>query len=413
MSRNHNSKIFLQEEFQNFLPHNNQQVINDCAAVAENNQIDIYLIGGVVRDLLLRRPILDVDIIVEGDAIRFAYLLEEKLSCKVIQTQENLRTAKVIFENSVEIDFASTRCEKYPEGGSLPIVEKVFCPLNEDVKRRDFTINTMAMTLCGVEKYLLVDYLDGYDDLKSRLLRVLHQDSFADDPSRIVRGLKFMVRFNFELEKDTATLQRNFLDQIQSRDYPFERIRSEIEQLFSLNSARAYDDFVGKKIYKLITDKPFLETTGIQINKKINLFKISKEDIWLVYLGCLLQNEDKSFLTKFNLSNMEQNIILDSRSLVLHSDTEKKDNYSIYKFFNGKELVSIVIYYILTMDETVFVYLNELEDVQINVSGKDLISLGLEPSPVFSELLEKLLKEKLNNGFLSKADEIEYIKSIL
>ena len=152
-----------------------------------------------MRDLLLGREIFDVDITVEGDAIELAEFLETKTSAKILQTQPELRTAKIRFENGVEIDFASTRTEAYPKKGHLPVLVKTGCGLMEDALRRDFTINAMAASLNSENFGEIIDNTGGLEDLEKKQLRILHKGSFIDDPTRIIRGLKFAVRFGFEL----------------------------------------------------------------------------------------------------------------------------------------------------------------------------------------------------------------------
>ena len=124
-----------------------QNVLEICSEVAYEYGYKIYLIGGVVRDLYLAKEIFDIDIIVEGNAIDFCHKLADKKLCRIVRVQEDLKTAKVLFDKSLEIDFASTRQEFYPQKGHLPVVSKLGCSLQEDVMRRDFTLNSLAVSL--------------------------------------------------------------------------------------------------------------------------------------------------------------------------------------------------------------------------------------------------------------------------
>ena len=170
----------------------------------------LFYIGGVVRDELLGRESLDVDITYVGNAIEYCSKFGE-----VVQGNPDFGTVRVKLQQGkdttnkdVIVDFASTRFESYPKKGHLPVVEKIGCSLKEDVLRRDFTINALAKSVATGE---IVDYVGGLDDLKEKKLKVLHDKSFIDDPTRIIRGLKFAVRFGFELDAHTKKLQDEYL----------------------------------------------------------------------------------------------------------------------------------------------------------------------------------------------------------
>ena len=187
------------------------EAITECVKVAELSGIKIYLVGGIVRDALLSKNINDVDITVEGNAKEFVEILECYASVKKVKYNENLPTAKVLFKNGVEIDFASTRAEVYEKFGDLPKIVKTGCPLKEDVVRRDFTVNAIAISLNSENLFEVIDYLDGVKDLERKKLRILHNKSFFDDPSRMIRGLKFAERLGFTLDEQTLNLQNEYL----------------------------------------------------------------------------------------------------------------------------------------------------------------------------------------------------------
>ena len=170
--------------------------INTMNIVDEN----LYYIGGVVRDKILRQPSFDIDITYIGNAIEFAKNIPD---AEILQINEPFGTVRIKY-NKEEIDIASTRSEIYPQKGHLPVVQNIGCSLKEDVLRRDFTINAMAQSTLTGE---IIDYTNGLEDIKTKTLRVLHDNSFIDDPTRIVRALKFAVRFNFELDKHSKKLQ--------------------------------------------------------------------------------------------------------------------------------------------------------------------------------------------------------------
>jgi tRNA nucleotidyltransferase (CCA-adding enzyme) len=159
----------------------------------------LYLVGGAVRDLLLGWPRADVDVVVEGDASAVA----RALGGEVVE-HERFATAKARLEG-LEIDLASARAETYAQPGALPDVRPA--RIEEDLARRDFTVNAMAIPLREAPE--LIDPHDGRHDLADRLLRVLHERSFADDPTRALRAARYAARFGFELENRTAELLRD------------------------------------------------------------------------------------------------------------------------------------------------------------------------------------------------------------
>ena len=235
---------------------------------------NLYYIGGVVRDEFLNVPSIDTDYCYEGNAIEYA----QTNGLNIIKTNPNFGTVRVL-SKSGEIDIASTRTETYPRKGHLPKVENIGCALREDLKRRDFTINALAKRTTDGE---VIDYFNGIEDIKNKTLRVLHKDSFIDDPTRIIRGLKFSVRFGFELSDDTKSLQDEYLDNI-NYDMSYHRIRKELIETFNLNSPAAYDKFKEQKIYKLLDNNiKTPDIRGIDIQNAVN--SISTDYVWLFYI---------------------------------------------------------------------------------------------------------------------------------
>ena len=148
------------------------EAIAECVRVAELSGIKIYLVGGIVRDILLKKPLHDIDITVEGRAKEFVEILDCYVKTKSVKYNENLPTAKVVFKNGVEIDFASTRKEFYENFGDLPKITETGCPLEEDIKRRDFTVNTIIISLNKENLFEILDFAGGLEDLKKKKLKV-------------------------------------------------------------------------------------------------------------------------------------------------------------------------------------------------------------------------------------------------
>ena len=242
---------------------------------------NLYYIGGVVRDELIGAKSFDTDFCYEGNAVEFA----KNSGLNIIKTNPDFGTVRVVLDGK-EIDIASTREETYPRKGHLPKVANIGCPLADDLKRRDFTINALAKRTTDGE---IVDKFNGLKDIENKTLRILHPYSFIDDPTRIIRGLKFSVRFGFELSEETKRLQDEYINNI-NYDMSYHRIRKELIETFSLNSAEAFDKFVEQKIYKLLGSNVNLpRIRGIDIKNTIGNFK--SDNIWFIYIAPFLTEE--------------------------------------------------------------------------------------------------------------------------
>jgi tRNA nucleotidyltransferase (CCA-adding enzyme) len=190
--------------------------------------VPAYLVGGAVRDLLLERPHPDLDVVIEGDVGPVANALGGELT-----EHERFQTAKVRL-GELTVDLARSRAETYPQPGALPEVTPA--ALEEDLSRRDFTVNAMALPLSGEAE--LIDPHDGVDDLAAGRLRVLHEGSFRDDPTRALRAARYAARFGFGLEPETEKLLRATDLSAVSDD----RVRAEMERIAAEPTApRAYE----------------------------------------------------------------------------------------------------------------------------------------------------------------------------
>lgn len=393
----------------------------------------LFYIGGIVRDELLNKQSIDIDITYVGNAIEYCSKFGE-----VIQINPDFGTVRVKIPssphreiadfvpstgsghnvskelNNVIVDFASTRSETYPKKGHLPVVEKIGCSLKEDVLRRDFTINALAKSITTGE---IVDYVGGLKDLKNKKLRVLHDNSFIDDPTRIIRGLKFAMRFNFELEEHTKKLQDEYLKNI-NYDMSYKRIKKELIETFNAplsnitkecKKQRTFERFINDKIYKLVTPND-VEIPSINIEELIEKYCLdmdchvanaprNDEHIWLIYVGVLKD------LSRLPLTKIEQKILDDVPQNILNSDFE------LYKTFENAKIETILLYAILKDQKGAKHYLDNLRNIKISINGKDLQNLGISPSPQYQEIFDEVLKAKLQNPKMTKEDELKIAKS--
>lgn len=381
------------------------KITNMSIIKINDNSNKLFYIGGIVRDELLGRESLDVDITYVGNAIEYCSKFGE-----VVQVNPDFGTVKVAMPShpslcnthspigtmdEVTVDFASTRSESYPQKGHLPVVEKIGCSLKEDVMRRDFTINALAKSVTTGE---IVDYVGGLEDLKNKKLRVLHDESFIDDPTRIIRGLKFATRFGFELEEHTKKLQDKYLANI-NYDMSYKRVKKELIETFSLNSQSAFQKFIDQKIYKLVTPND-VEIPKVNVENLVTTYLAAQPPscsaaIWLVYVGIL------GDLSRLPLTKIEQKILDDVPKEILKTDFE------LYKTFQNARIETILLYAILKDEVGARHYLDDLRKIKLGITGKDLQTLGIKPSPKYQEIFDEVLKVKLKNPSMVKDDEIE------
>lgn len=397
--------INIYENYNSYFSKEFKTIFELCSKIAAKNGYKLYLIGGLVRDMLLDRKSLDIDITVEGDAIEFARVLEREKKAKILSIHKDFGTVKVQFDGE-KIDFASTRSETYPRKGHLPQVAEIGCSLEKDALRRDFTINSLAMSLNQDNFADLFDYVGGFEDLKAKKIKILHDESFIDDPTRIIRALKYSTRLGFDLDEKTFKLQQNYLKNI-NYDMCNKRVKNEIKYTFGQNIQKAFERFLDEKIYKLII-KDEIKIPKINVQNLINEYK--PKHPWLVYFGLISINESKNLFEKLELTNAEKQIIFDAQELI---DAPLKDNFEIYTSFNNIKLETLLILALSGKEKEVFYYLNDLAKIKLHINGKDLLELGISPSKTYSEALNYVLKEKLSNPKLNKAQELELIQAYI
>ena len=198
-------------------------IIMDIKSVIPKGE-KLYLVGGVVRDIILNRPSYDIDFVFEGDID----LLEQSLKSHGIKTHRFLGFNSVHFKyKGFKIEISSTRREYYEMAGAYPVVSKA--SLKEDLFRRDFTINTLLLSLDEEDFGTVIDYFGALNDIKNKIIRVLHPLSFIEDPVRILRAIRFEAKLNFKLSKDTKRLLEETLQKGMLKYAPKGRIFNELK----------------------------------------------------------------------------------------------------------------------------------------------------------------------------------------
>lgn len=345
----------------------------------------LYYVGGCVRDKILGIPSVDTDICYEGDAVDYV----TAQGFEIIKIQKEIRTARVLIDGK-EIDFASTRKEYYPKAGHMPITTETGCPLKDDLTRRDFTINSIAQSVSTGE---IIDPTGGSNDIKAGLLRVHHDKSFIDDPTRIIRGLKFSLRFKFNFDSHTEKLKNEYLN-IVNYDMSYSRLKKELIDCFNLNSDEGLNRFIDEGMYKLLTiSKP--QKPLIPIHTLVDEFKVKTP--WLIYLG----NTD---LSKLALTKTETRILEEFNTI--------RESSSPYKTCHKSNIQAVLLWTVYVNPDKGLHYLRNLRNIKPSLTGSDLVKLGLNGKQV-GQILNTLEEEKFKNPNITHAGELSIVKEFL
>jgi tRNA nucleotidyltransferase (CCA-adding enzyme) len=305
-------QISLTGQIQKNLPAELVALIKQAASITVRKTLLLYLVGGIVRDLLLGQPNFDLDLVVEGDAIGLAKEIAEKVEGK-LSVHKMFNTAKIVLDKWT-IDIAMARTETYARPGALPVVAPG--TLKTDLFRRDFTINAMAVSLNTDNYGELMDLYGGLNDLKKKCMRILHEKSFFDDATRIWRAVRYEQRLGFQIEPDTLRLL--------SRNVPLlktvggYRLRRELELVLKEKEpekalTRAYELGVLKELHPSLKADEWLASRF----RAARLSGKADPDFYVGLLTYRLTNDEALQITKFLRFSAEQvRVINEVRELI-------------------------------------------------------------------------------------------------
>ncbi|MDQ0254306.1 tRNA nucleotidyltransferase/poly(A) polymerase/CBS domain-containing protein [Evansella vedderi] len=386
---------------------------------SSNLGIKAYLVGGMVRDLFLKRSNQDMDVVVEGDGLKLAKHLQEKYGGQ-LRYHEKFGTAAWRHPSNIKVDLISARTEFYNYPGALPEVEK--STIKEDLFRRDFTFNAMAISLDKEQFGTLLDFFHGYEDLLEGKLKILHNLSFVEDPTRILRAIRFESRLGFAMDSQTEGLAKQSANNLLTVSKS--RIANELKRLFIEE-----DPVYGVKRMAELGVLPFLLNTlesrniiNIRIKRLsryiITLKKegITLDSVWISFLLLLTPlKREKDKLWLYSLNKGDQMLLEDLYELVKDNPLEKKYPDLLgdwHQHFSGISIETMLVFITLLPEETSLKglkYILSREKMQKKVTGADLKQFGLQPSPKFKELLLNAEALQLNNPELSKEKILEKI----
>ncbi len=431
----------LNRALQNRLPRYLNNVLKVASELADKFEVPVYAVGGFVRDVLLARPsadLDDLDLVVEGDGIDFARELSKKLKGRV-REHHTFLTAIVIFNDAdgVErrVDVATARLEYYLYPAALPTVE--LSSIKMDLFRRDFTINAMAIRLNSDKYSILVDFFGGQEDIQRKKIRVLHSLSFVEDPTRIIRAIRFAVRYKFQLDEQAIRLIKNSLELKMIDKLSGSRIMHELSIIFNEKNALACIEEMDRlNILKAISPMFELTEAKHELLSKVKkvlewyqlLYLTEKIDLQTIYLLAFASKrsitETKKMLDRLYLPDTFKQEYLALReqigkALPLVTAWKRKKNRKISELCTILEKIPLNgLLYLMARspakdgDRNISLYINRWRLIEADIRGADLIKLGFIPSPIFSKVLHKVRCAKLDSEVNDKQEQIELAKKI-
>lgn len=431
----------LSPKIKRSLPRKVVELLKFAGRLAEEMGFTAFAVGGFVRDLLIGVENFDIDIVIEGNAIEFAKKLSKEL-CGTYVYHKRFDTATIFFTcppgmppskcagGKAKIDIAMTRTEIYERPAALPTVK--FGPIENDLYRRDFTINAMAFRLGRQHFGRLLDPFNGEDDLKKGIIRALHDLSFVDDPTRIFRAVRFEQRFDFRIEPHTEHLIKKAVGLKMVDRTQKQRIREEliailseerplkaVKRLSELNELRFIDPELKLKnsTARLFNsaDEALSWYDNVHIGKKRVLER------WLIYLAVLVDGLSparvKRLCGDFVFKQTDAKKIISyrmnaERILDFLSKKEKLKPSQVYARLEGLPDEAMITLMAKSPYQTprrrIMTYLTKYAHVKLNLRGDDLKKAGIEPGPHFKELMKRTLHAKLDGRIKTKNEELGF-----
>ncbi|UCG30802.1 MAG: CCA tRNA nucleotidyltransferase [candidate division WOR-3 bacterium] len=350
-----------------------------------------YLVGGYVRDSTLGRESVDIDVVVEGDGVKAARLLNASLKGKLTSHNE-FGTASISID-SYRVDLASARTEKYPSPAHLPHVYP--STIVEDLNRRDFTINAIAMSISKENFGEIFDPFDGMSDIKRKLIRILHRNSFVDDPTRIFRALRYKNRFGFKLEDETERQMKQAVKERMVQKLSAQRILNELGLIFAETSFKA-----------MVNDLSHYGVIEVK-RSELKLMPGSSKHAFFFLLSRLPRNA-------IPLSKEDRKIVDDFRNITgimakLSRTSKRSAIYSIL-YPMTDELIEAIALLKPELTDKIKTYRRMLK-LKPFITGQDLRKYRVVPSKSYAKVLKKLFALQLDSKFKNRKEAIVYLKA--
>lgn len=395
--------------------------------------VSVYAVGGFVRDLLMDRVNLDMDVTVEGDGIAFARSLADLLGGRM-RSHPKFQTAIVIFTDGngeeQRVDVATARLEYYDHPGALPTVE--LSSIKMDLGRRDFTINALAIQLNSENFGDLVDPFGAQRDMKEKNIRVLHSLSFVEDPTRVLRAIRFEKRFGFKIDPQTEKLIKNCLQLGFLRHLSGARLQNELKHIFDEKSPLLCIERM-ENLGVLSDIHPSLKLTPHKIDLlaateeviswyKLLFLKEEPENSSLYLMGLcpsLKYKEMQDVLERLMFTERAKNDFMSMREatraatkhLTAWLKSEKRSMRELYNILIKLPLEGVLHLMALSafkdIRKDISHYLSRLWHMQLDISGDDLIQMGAERGPGIGMTLRRVMEAKADGKAETRAEQLE------
>ncbi len=413
-------------------------LLREIGQLGDERGCRVYVVGGVVRDLLLGHVTLDLDLTVEGDGIAFARRVADRYRAG-LAVFERFATARLVFPDGLKMDIATTRRESYALSGVLPTVQPA--SIEEDLRRRDFTINAIALQLNPGQFGRLLDAYGGQRDLRARTIRVLHADSFQDDPTRIFRAIRFEQRLKFRLERTTIRLlaqaaSTNLIQQLSGPRLQNEillllgerdpvRVMARLSQLTLLRFLHRRLCFT-TKVKQVVTAVPKALTWWTR------RFPDREIDKPIVYFMALSSESSPAvvatMIRRLALSREQARKVSAGEALVEHILKRLADKgiirpSQVYRLLVDLPDETLVLALAKQMSLQHAVILSRLKGqlaaymknrtIKTALTGRDLQSMGLKPGPQYGTILDKLLDARIDRTITTEAEARALVYTLL
>jgi tRNA nucleotidyltransferase (CCA-adding enzyme) len=403
-----------------------RETVKLVGALADTHGVSAYMVGGIVRDIILRRVNEDLDFVVEGDAYALAKSYAEAVKGRVI-VYRAFGTARVIWPTGAVVDFVRARAESYAFPGALPTVRRG--TLKEDLFRRDFTVNTLAVCVNRDRFGAICDYFGGRNDIVNKRIKILHDRSFQDDPTRILRAVRFEQRLGFTIEPKTLRLAKTALAgkdilRVNASRY-FQEVQKIAREACPLRSMERLKQLKGFRVFPFDWPIDFEYLKGIAheqslLKKRSGAPRLDMDwpSVWVTGLFAEMPAADvERFAVAVQLTNNQKNSILQahqSRSY-LHTLEHSVSRSEVYEKLKPLELPAIVFLFCIAkgpVHKRIATFLFQDIKKEVELNGHDLKKLGAQ-GPVIGKVLFELLRQKIDGRIKMRSQELSAAKEML
>ncbi len=416
--------VNVRELIETRIPSRILTILRFIGIVGSEINMPVFVVGGFARDVLLNRQNYDVDIVVEGDSMTFSQTFKKYFEVRIVNHPEFL-TSSIFFNNGFRIDVTTARTEFYEKPAVLPNVE--VSTIRKDLYRRDFSINAMAIKLNQEEFGLLYDFFGSRRDLSRGLIRTLYNLSFVEDPTRILRAIRFEQRFGFSIEERTLEMLKHFTEEGYIEHVTGQRIREELEKIL-----QEPNPFKGiKRMYELnvlqhvfskakITPKK-LDCLKNIINRREDYHRIDIKPklFYMIVMILYVDSTEKSInkiIERYGLPDRIEDWINKSKNLkrkiLKLKDHSYSKLYDILKRPQDEIIMAVDSWFDESFSKKIRQYLVLYEKRRPSLTGNDLINqFNLDEGPQIRQILEALYKARIEG--LPESKEKEFVNNYL